>query len=269
MSENKEIKVTYILQKDLPDYKAGTEFVLGDRGYYTSTIPGTRGDGVRGAWPPLYVENNEEWFKKKEDEPPLVIQIERDAHFRLNSDSSKSLVLSPGGALTLAESIKKLFSLSSAQKKYLENKSAYERIRKLQADAFDNIRSCWGANASAVLRKAIIDMGKEKLGYEVLTRINPEWPHSTPHVPTFDCEGVGCGIHSVKRLSDGEVFTLGDKIGHRYTSSATYNPIVKFETLGRDLVAYCADGEGVGTSFWEKQPQEDKTNYAKWRRSNF
>lgn len=256
MSENKEIKVTYILQKDLPDYKAGTEFVLGDRGYYTSTVPGTRGDGVRGAWPPLYVENNEEWFKKKEEEPPLVIQIERAAHFKLNSDSSKSLVLSPGGALMLYESIGRLLS-------------ADEQIRKLQTGAFDNIRSCWGANASAVLRKAIIDTGKEKLGYEVLTRINPEWPHSTPHTPTFDCEGVGCGIHSVKRLSDGEVFTLGDKIGHRYTSSATYSPIVKFETLGRDLVAYCADGEGVGTSFWEKQPQEDKTNYAKWRRSNF
>lgn len=49
----------------------------------------------------------------------------------------------------------------------------------------------------------------------------------------------GYGIHSVKRLSDGEVFTIGDKIKHSHVKL----PIVKFENLSHgDLVVELTNG---------------------------
>jgi hypothetical protein len=61
----------YILQKDLPDYKAGEEFELTIDGYYTAKISCL--DGIKGKWPPRYVENNPEWFKLKEEVNRAVI----------------------------------------------------------------------------------------------------------------------------------------------------------------------------------------------------
>lgn len=57
---------TYILQKDLPDYEAGEEFVYSKNSLYYEAS-NTDKDGCRGKWPPSYVENNPEWFKLKED----------------------------------------------------------------------------------------------------------------------------------------------------------------------------------------------------------
>lgn len=59
---------TYILQKDLPDVKAGAKFEIGasNDGYYlTSDKTGTKYNSY---WYPIFfVENNPEWFLPEEE----------------------------------------------------------------------------------------------------------------------------------------------------------------------------------------------------------
>lgn len=58
---------TYILQKDLPDVKAGAKFELGkatDAFYLTSDKTGTKYNAY--VYPLDFVRNNPEWFKKEE-----------------------------------------------------------------------------------------------------------------------------------------------------------------------------------------------------------
>lgn len=56
---------TYILQKDLPNMKKGSEFEFNENimlyVHYNSCY----------SYPPIVVENNPEWFKLKEEEQPL------------------------------------------------------------------------------------------------------------------------------------------------------------------------------------------------------
>lgn len=71
---NKQPMKTYILQKDLPDVKAGAEFKLGrdsDAYYLTSNKTGTKYNCY--CYPKSFVENNSEWFKEVPDldKPPL------------------------------------------------------------------------------------------------------------------------------------------------------------------------------------------------------
>lgn len=61
----------YVLQKDLPDSKAGDEYVL--RKYNEIMEDYFKNGDVDGSfWPRHYVENNPEWFKKKETPKPTV-----------------------------------------------------------------------------------------------------------------------------------------------------------------------------------------------------
>jgi len=54
---------TYILQKDLPDSKIGDIYIWNDsqKAYFKD------GNVLNSYWLPLSVENNEEWFKLKEE----------------------------------------------------------------------------------------------------------------------------------------------------------------------------------------------------------
>lgn len=68
---------TYILQKDLPDVKAGEKFELGksmDAYYLASNKTETKYNCY--AYPVYFVENNPEWFKKEEQlvRPPIGLK---------------------------------------------------------------------------------------------------------------------------------------------------------------------------------------------------
>lgn len=68
-------------------------------------------------------------------------------------------------------------------------------------------------------RKALEEFKKSKEPvpeWEILTMINDNEPAAWPHPLGVTCEPHKCKIHSIKRLSDGEVFTIGDVIIHRY-----------------------------------------------------
>jgi len=73
---------TYILMKDLPDYKAGELFSTEDGKLYVSHSVDE--DGTVGKWPARFVENNLTWFKLKEEEVPfnwtteLVVEVIKD-----------------------------------------------------------------------------------------------------------------------------------------------------------------------------------------------
>lgn len=57
-------KDIFILQKDLPDYKAGEKFEWNEKSFlYVAT--NTDDIGQVGKWPARFVENNPEWFKKE------------------------------------------------------------------------------------------------------------------------------------------------------------------------------------------------------------
>jgi CCR4-NOT transcriptional regulation complex NOT5 subunit len=65
----------YILQKDLPDSKAGDQYILvsGDfRRYYKN------GDMEESYWMAENVEGNHEWFKEKEEQKPTVSDFRED-----------------------------------------------------------------------------------------------------------------------------------------------------------------------------------------------
>lgn len=57
----------YILQKDLPDYKAGEIFRWNQFGEIYCA-GNTDKNGQVGKWPASYVENNPEWFKRDQTE---------------------------------------------------------------------------------------------------------------------------------------------------------------------------------------------------------
>ena len=69
-------KKVYILQKDLPYYKAGEELTL-NAGYYEMEVK--NGYSRYWQWPVDYVENNPDWFKLKGegnmDSAPFVSKI--------------------------------------------------------------------------------------------------------------------------------------------------------------------------------------------------
>ena len=48
------------------------------------------------------------------------------------------------------------------------------------------------------------------------------------------CENFACSIHSVKRLSDGEVFTVGDFVST--IDKQTVNDIQKFQISGNKML---------------------------------
>lgn len=71
---------TYILQKDLPNLKAGAEFeyvtsetlgrLVPPHYYHKPEKDSISYDGI--SYLPTEVENNPEWFKQKPNEPPLM-----------------------------------------------------------------------------------------------------------------------------------------------------------------------------------------------------
>lgn len=63
----------YKLLKDLPDYNAGEIFEYSEDGYYRALT--YCDDGVKGAWPPKYVENNPTWFQEIKE--PVRIEVTR------------------------------------------------------------------------------------------------------------------------------------------------------------------------------------------------
>ena len=73
-------KATYILQKDLPDYKAGERFTWhGKSNCYAAENSDVTGQV--GKWPARFVENNPEWFKKEEPKQEweiLSLQMHND-----------------------------------------------------------------------------------------------------------------------------------------------------------------------------------------------
>jgi len=67
-------KKVYILQKDLPDYSAGEEFVFNGEHYEAKN---KCEDGCVGRWSKKYVEDNPDWFRlKNEEQKPKVVRIE-------------------------------------------------------------------------------------------------------------------------------------------------------------------------------------------------
>ena len=75
---------TYILQKDLPDSKAGNEYIYVDKNV---PFPAFFLNGLifQSYWMPSVVENNPEWFKLKVEKPPLgLIPLYLHNYNRLN-----------------------------------------------------------------------------------------------------------------------------------------------------------------------------------------
>lgn len=65
-----------------------------------------------------------------------------------------------------------------------------------------------------VLNKNVFEEIKEKT-WEIVSMKSPD---GKPHDILFDCDNI-CKIHSVKRLSDGEVFTVGNFFTHKTTTN--------------------------------------------------
>jgi len=67
------------------------------------------------------------------------------------------------------------------------------------------------------------------------------------HDPEPDCEELGCTIYSIKRLSDGQIFSIGDKVTHRLAPHKTLE-IVRFSIFEKTLLRVHHDYNGVDYS---------------------
>jgi hypothetical protein len=85
MSNSKDV---YILQKDTPICKAGTEFISDDTVGYGYISHTNKDKDYEEYFKPENVENNPEWFKKKEEPKERV--IDRTKYFRQVETSLKN-----------------------------------------------------------------------------------------------------------------------------------------------------------------------------------
>lgn len=74
-----------------------------------------------------------------------------------------------------------------------------------------------------------------------------------PHEEHFNCKHFACDIHSVKRLSDGEVFTVGDKLQY----STFVHTIESFKIIDNILYYTTNSGKDMWSNFktWTKSKQ--------------
>lgn len=88
-----EGKPVYILQKDTPDYKAGEEFEF-ERDFFRYYTAKTKSHyGTRGQWAKSVVEDNPEWFKKKEVPKTYISEIDKGSdNFRFYTAVAKGMI---------------------------------------------------------------------------------------------------------------------------------------------------------------------------------
>jgi len=107
----------------------------------------------------------------------------------------------------------------------------------------------------------------EELDYEILsysgTRSNVVIKNSHPNFKLmefdFKCKKESTVfIYSVKRLSDGEVFTIGDLIDFRNFGNKGPQPIEKFETdyFDNNYISAYNSAYGLGLILWKKIPKK-------------
>jgi hypothetical protein len=94
-----------------------------------------------------------------------------------------------------------------------------------------------------------------KQEWEILEGYDPDIPsvkphkwQTDPHIPFGNCEENKCNILSVKRLSDGEVFTIGDVIGVAHQPELML-PIARFE-IGYDNEMRTISSKETGSFNW-------------------
>lgn len=187
-----ESKATYILQKDLPDAKAGAEFVFDGQQSYEYNFNGVE---FTSFFNKEYVENNPEWFKEKSQPPVKRIAIE---YFNCNNTGKGWSQYN--------------FGVNTPQ----INVEQEAKIKK----AIEFVLNPEPENKK--------EEGTEQKEYGILEGIRK----GDPHEYSETCEKAGCRIHSIKRLSDNEVFTVGDKVKSRIYPHTIIN---SFDIIGNML----------------------------------
>lgn len=167
----------YILQKDLPDAKAGTRYTLNGDRYYPpeSELPVIE----QNAYFTWQVENNQEWFKQEENKS--------NDNFQWSSDK-----LLEEFAIDVANKWHGDVNLNS-----IINDFRKKHTPKPQEDY------------------GVKDTDVDKYFYEKKADNKPEWEI----VQTGDWRNPKeLEITKVKRLIDGEVFSVGDEVGSKHFS---------------------------------------------------
>lgn len=83
--------------------------------------------------------------------------------------------------------------------------------------------------------------------WEILSYYNSD-NYSNPEkrmcsAPNYECEREGCAIFSVKRLNDGEIFTVGDESLHKDYLVNKPKEIISFEIVNNDMRVKFKGGE--------------------------
>ena len=169
---------TYILMKDLPDSKVGDEYIWVDyhEAYYLN------GDTNKSYWIDKCVENNPTWFKLKEEERLKVAVV----------GSGLS-----GDCLTV-----KVWPFKREEAIFKEKHVAIQK-------AIEDILNEEPEPTPQNIKEEKPEW--EMLSYEFNNRVYI--PNTEPYIElSKGFKDKEYSIHSVKRLSDGEVFSLGDRV---------------------------------------------------------
>lgn len=250
----------YKLIKDLPDAKAGTIFHNAETNLYRYTS----NDEETCFYIGFKVENNPEWWELIE-EKPKKIEV---------SDLGKYDEIYPA----LGYFMFRVSNWEIPIHKFPAIKEAIEAILNDDDDVKgeDTVKTdLWVhkhliGDAKLVFTDAKVPDAPKK-DYEILTcatckGISGSGYHSnTPHKYMANCLAVSpqCPIHSVKRLSDGEVFTVGERVGaYGEIESLTEKDagiIVKFQnvTVKYDEDNYFKLNEIIKNPPATEQPFED------------
>lgn len=187
----------YVLLKDCLDAKTGTEYIRIDSYNYESI----KGDLEINVVSASYIENNPEWFKKKEQpvnevEPPIKVTGIYNSH---------NTHLGTCYQFTVDRNIKNIIednysSLCIAIESAINTSTTKEQTQPIKEESKKDYKILY-----------FIEKQSEQSGDTPMVLSVSDIPKIF-EIKEYLKPGSSWLIHSVKRLSDNEVFTIGDKI---------------------------------------------------------
>jgi hypothetical protein len=230
---------TYVLLKDLPDAKAGSEYVYNNtyKRYYLD------GNVLGSYWDAEYVENNPDWFKLKQPVEDKRIEVSKFCKFDTKNTGEDFYY-----QFCASKPIPKEFS-----------EQICRAIEYVVNDVFEKIVP------------PTLERQESKKDWEIISYYHEGWiykknsmgefiaPFNAPvHLLILHPDNMKI-IHSVRRISDGEVFEL-----HKvYYDEMDRNlkPIKKFFVKDSVMYAQFDEGRGsndgcLGVNSLKKQPKE-------------
>jgi len=271
----------YILQKDLPDVKAGTVFTCGPKLQIYSPQKGyPEIEYAMYSYSKKFVENNPEWFKPKE-EPQWEIQclvVGDENYWIQKSGKYKCRLFQQEYNLDVVMSWYSFKNIHSV-KRFPDNTvwSVGDMTGNGIIDGFKIIREDELDSGVAAALGIIENVGKMAVTINnhvpnfLLDNLSkpketpkPEWEildysHDNRASGLHSSEGeCGCPIKTVKRLSDGEVFSVGDYV-NRIGDAGTIHGFEVKEVWSGGIRVYFDTGKIMGTAISEIQKVNPKT----------